>query len=166
MTRRRTTVVVVGAALAVGVSSMSTAAHASLAATSRACSVLTRHQIERVVGGTITKSTHRQPAPPKASICNWDVDGADSGKLVSVFVQTGGLATGGFRTAKKAFAPSGDPVAGLGRQSFYAADVGTLYVLRHGTLLYVQNRDATGATDPGPLRDETIALAKAAIGEL
>jgi hypothetical protein len=163
--RRRTTIVV-GAALAVGVSLMSTTAHASLAARSRACSVLDRRQIERVVGGIITKSNHRQPAPPKASICNWDVDGADSGKLVSVFVQTGDLAKGGFRTAKRAFAPSGTPIAGLGRQSFYAADVGSLYVLRHGTLLYVQNLDATGATDPGVLRDQTIALAKAAIAEL
>lgn len=159
-------VVVRGAALALSVSLMSTTAHASLATASRACSVLTRRQIGRVVGGTITKSTHRQPAPPRASICNWDVDGADSGKVVSVFVQTGGPTQGGFRTAKKAFAPSGEPVAGLGRQSFYAEDVGTLYVLRHGTLLYVQNLDATGVTDAAVLRDQTIALAKAAIGEL
>jgi hypothetical protein len=164
--RRRRTTVVVGVALAVGASLMSMTAHASLAATSRACSVLDRRRIEHVVGGPVTKSAHRQPAPPKASICNWDVDGADSGKIVSVFVQTGDLAAGGFRTAKKAFAPSGEPIAGLGRQSFYAADVGSLYALRHGRLLYVQNLDATGATDPGVLRAQTITLAKAAIGEL
>jgi len=128
-----------------------------------ACTVLRRAAIESVLGDEVSRSKREQVTPRSATVCNWDVGARGSGEIVSVWLQRGKPAKKGYRTADHLFGDAGEQLPFLGRRAFYAADVGTVYVLRGSTLLYVQRLDPSGETAPEQLREQTISLVEHAL---
>lgn len=161
MARRRLAV-----ALAVVTVIVPLATTAGAATPPKACALLKRSDIQRVVGAPTTKFAEEQPTPKSATVCNWDVGAPASGALVSVWVQRGKAAKQGYKQALRLFADDNEQVDEIDGQAFYTPRGGTVYVRDGSTLLYVQRLDATGATDAASLRDEAVELAGLALERL
>lgn len=158
--RRALVLLTTAAALSIGASAAPARAAGSKP---NACTVLRRSVIESVLGEDVARSKREQATPRRASVCNWDVGAPESGEVVSVWLQRGKAAKKGYRTAVDLFGDAGEDLPFLGRRAFYAADVGTVYVLRGSTLLYVQRLDPSGETAPEELREQTISLVEHAL---
>jgi hypothetical protein len=161
MARRRVVAALVAVAVAVPLATTAGAADPP-----KACALLKRADIQRVVGAPTTKFATDQPTPKSASVCNWDVGAPASGALVSVWVQRGKAAKQEYKQALRLFGDDVEQVADIAGQAFYSPRAGTVYVLDGSTLLYVQRLDATGATDAAALREQAVELTGLALERL
>jgi hypothetical protein len=92
------------------------------------------------------------PAPDGVTRCDYDV-GDTMDASVHVWVQRDGAE--GFSLAKRAFAADVEPVEGFGKRAFYVAGgFDVLYVLRKGTLVYVQH--STPVTGDDAVTEATV----------
>ena len=132
----------------------------------KACAVLTKAEIRRVVDAPVRRAAREQGTPKSATICNWDVDGRNRGELVSVWVQRGRQAREGYDVSERTFGLGGESLPDLGPTAFFSAEAGAVYVLRGSEFLYVQRLDQTGATPDTTLRDQAVELAGLALERL
>jgi hypothetical protein len=156
--RAATVTALLACTLVVGATSVSTG---SVEGTrSPACSLLRERDIEQVLAVPVT-NTEPMQRPVGASLCTWTVDGSGGAGLVAVYVSTGDRAKGAFADARATFrGPNRERVRGLGKRAFYAVPVASVYFLRNRSLVYVQNLDGAGTSDPVGLRRQAVALAQ------
>ena len=120
------------------------------------CEYLKPAEIRRVLGvAAVTRATSPD-APDDVTRCDFDV-GTAADSSVHVWVQDGDDAAAGFRAADRVFAADAEDVEGFGKRAFYVGEgFNVLYVLRRGTLVYVQH----------PTPSDDAAATKAAVEEL
>jgi len=134
-------------------------AWATLRAPKRACALLREREIERVLDAAVTKTRAQQPVG--AALCTWTVDGSARARLVAVYLARGDDADHDYQVASDTYTGGArERVSGLGRKAFYAVPVSSVYLLRGGSLVYVQNVDGTAAADATTLFDQAVTLAK------
>jgi len=138
-------------------------AGATAPAAKNGCKYLKPAEVNRITGLTFVKGK-TPPAPASSAVCSYAVAG-DPSTEVTLWVQPGSYGAAGFKAAKKAFAANTEPVSGLGSKAFYAGDVHTVYVLKGGTLVYVQYL-ALGNPDAAALKDATVQLTKVVNGRV
>ena len=158
--RRR--LVVLSLTVAVGAALVAPAG-ATVAAKPNACKVLKASEVTRVTGFPAQKAADQQQGPPGSGICGYSLDDPSSpGRSVSVLVQKADPRELkiGYKTAKTTFAESVEPVSGFGKNAFYAGGgLNTLYVLKGGTLFYVQYI-VLADTDAAAIKDDVVQMAK------
>jgi hypothetical protein len=139
---------------------------ATVAAKPNACKVLKASEVTRVIGFPATRLVDQQQGPPGSGICGYSLDDPSTPtRNVSVLVQKGNSQDTkiGYRTAKAAFKDQIEPVSGFGKNAFYAGGgVNTLYVLKGGTLLYVQYV-VLGDDDEARIKADVVAMTKIAV---
>jgi hypothetical protein len=160
---RRRLPLVAALAVAFTVALLGAPAGATAPAAKNGCKYLKLAEVNRITGLTFVKG-EAPPAPASSAVCGYAVAG-DPSTAVNLWVQPGSSGAAGFKAAKKAFAANAETVSGLGSKAFYAGDVHTVYVLKGGTLAYLQYL-AQGNPDEAALKDATVKLTKVVNGRV
>lgn len=156
--RIRRSLVVLAAVVAVVLPAGATASGATAPGAKNGCKYLKVSEVNRITGLTFVKG-EQPPAPPTVAACGYVVTD-DPTTAVNVWAQPKPQTALAFKTAKKAFADSAEPVTGLGKKAFYAGEgVNTVYVLKGSTLVYVQYV-ALGNSDTAGIKDATVEMTK------
>jgi hypothetical protein len=157
-----TKILVIGA-LAVATALVPASAGASVAETKNGCKYLKASDVNTALGVTVTKSA-KPPGPPTVAVCGYKLP--PPGGSVNLWVQKGSLASTGFDQAKRAFSHDVEAITGFGSKAFYVTGgLNTLYVLKSGTLIYVQVVRFPD-TDPATTKTQVTALAKIVLGRI
>ena len=138
-------------------------AGASVAETKNGCKYLKASDVKTAIGVVATKSK-KPVGPPTVFVCGYKL--AAAGGSVNLWVQKGSSASAGFDAAKRAFAADVEAITGFGKKAFYVSGgLNTLYVLKGGTLIYVQ---IVRLPDPDPATTKTqvTALAKIVVARV
>jgi pantoate kinase len=160
--RSHLTKILVISALAAATALVPASASASVAETKNGCKYLKASEAKTALGVAVTKSSRQPPGPPDVLVCGYKL--AAAGGSVNLWVQKGSTASAGFDAAKRAFSSDVEAITGFGKKAFYVAGgLNTLYVLKGGTLIYVQ---IVRIPDPDPATTKTqvTALAKIVLG--
>jgi hypothetical protein len=155
--------VVLSLIVAVAVTLLVAPAGATAPAAKNGCKYLKLSEVNRITGLTFAKG-EAPPSPPSVAVCGYAVAG-DPSTAVNLWVQPGSTGALGFKAAKKAFAADTQAVSGLGSKAFYAGGVHTVYVLKGGTLVYLQYLSANNPDDAA-LKDATVKLTKVVSGRV
>ena len=158
--RKRWVVVV---ALVVAVAAVSTGpAGASVTAKLDGCKVLKASEVTRITGFAATTTPVGTRSKGEAG-CSYALDDLAPHSVLLVVQKNGGQNSKiAYRTTKAAFKDQIEPVSGFGKNAFYAGGgLNTLYVLKGGTLFYVQYI-VLADTDAAGIKDDVVAMAKIA----
>jgi len=155
--------VVLSLTVAIAGTLLVTPAGATAPAAKNGCKYLKLSEVNRITGLTFAKG-EAPPSPPSVAVCGYAVAG-DPSTTVNLWVQPGSSGARGFKVAKKAFAPDTESVTGLGSKAFYATGVRTVYVLKGGSLMYVQYSSPTNPDDAA-LKDAAVELTKVVSGRV
>ena len=134
-------------------------AEASVPAAKKGCKYLKVSEVTRITGKEFKKGKPPS-APGPIAVCGYEAVG-EVGTGVYLWVDKTDIADDGFKGAEAAFDKDGVEVDGFGKHALYIGDgLNTLYVLRGGTLVYVQYVTFGGDSDPATVRDAVEKITK------
>lgn len=130
------------------------------AAGDESCDVLKEAEVERATGHLVTAA---DPPEGVGGACSFAVEGSPA-DTVNVWVLEGDEADEGFRTGEQIGGDDADELPKLGEDAVYLDDpLNTAYVLRDGTLVYLQYYVFSGDDTPKQIKKAVVKMTKTAI---